>query len=181
MALCDVNDIEVGKMDLVGYSHWVETDYIGLKNGILDQAANILSEKDKLMVMDCHTNEYKLVDKGENTPEFEFVVVYSGISTALIGTDYNNRVDECKVASWLLHELSNDQIPSLKESILRDITHDVYVKNEKNLPDRFQRRARHYYTEQERVHKGVEAWTSGNLKAFGQLMNASGDSSVHQY
>jgi len=181
MALCDVNDIAVEKMDLVHYSHWVETDYIGLKNGILDQAANILSEKDKLMVMDCNTNEYTLVEKGLDTPEFEFVVVYSGISTALIGTDYNNRVDECKVASWILHELSNNQIPSLKASRLIDITYDVFLDNERFLPGRFQRRASHFYTEQERVHKGVEAWVSGDLKAFGQLMNASGESSVHQY
>lgn len=43
MALCDVNNIEVSKMDLIQYSHWVETKFIGLKSGILDQSANILS------------------------------------------------------------------------------------------------------------------------------------------
>ena len=43
MALCDVNDIQASKMDIIMYSHWVETDFIGLKNGILDQSANVLS------------------------------------------------------------------------------------------------------------------------------------------
>ncbi len=181
MALCDVNDIELEKIDLVHYSHWVETSYIGLKNGILDQAANILSEKDKLMVMDCHTNEYKLVQKGTKAPELEFVIVYSGISTALIGTDYNNRVDECKVASWILHELSEEKIPSLANAKLRDVSYETYVEHINQLPGRFQRRANHYFTEQERVKKGVKAWEEGDIEVFGRLMNESGDSSVYQY
>jgi len=181
MALCDVNEIEVGEMELVHYSHWVETDYIGLKNGILDQAANILSKKDKLMVMDCNTNEHKLVDKAEDTPDFEFVVVYSGISTALIGTDYNNRVDECKVASWILHEVSENKVPSLKAAKLRNISPEVFNKYVDELPGRFRKRAKHYFTEQERVEKGIESWSKGDLVAFGELMNESGESSVHQY
>lgn len=88
MALCDVNDIEVSKLDLIKYSHWVETKFIGLKNGILDQSANILSMDNHLMVMDCKTNDYELIQKGAGMPEFEVVVVYSGISKQLISTDF---------------------------------------------------------------------------------------------
>lgn len=29
--------------------------------------------------------------------------------------------------------------------------------------------------------EGIEAWAQGDLERFGQLMNASGESSVHQY
>lgn len=36
-ALCEVNDIDVFKMDIMMYSHWVETEFIKLKNGIVDQ------------------------------------------------------------------------------------------------------------------------------------------------
>lgn len=181
MALCDVNQIKLDKMDLVFYSHWVETDYIGLKNGILDQAANILSQKDKLMVMDCDSNEYELIDKSDIMPEFEFVIVYSGISTALIGTDYNNRVDECKVAAWLLHELWQNQVPGLQDTQLRDIPAEIYARYRQYLPGRFGKRASHYFSEQERVYQGIKAWQSGDLVHFGRLMNESGDSSVHQY
>lgn len=98
MALCDVNNLNVSKTELVHYSHWVETEYIGLKNGILDQSANILSEDNHLLVMDCKTESHQLIEKSADMPEFEVVIVYSGVSKALIGTDYNHRVDECKVA-----------------------------------------------------------------------------------
>ncbi|WP_161879550.1 GHMP family kinase ATP-binding protein [Alkalibacterium sp. MB6] len=106
MALADVNNIELSKMDLINYSHWVETEFIGLKNGILDQAANVLSMNNQLMVMDCKTNEAELIQKGDNMPEFEVVVVYSGISKQLISTDFNNRTDELRVAGWVLQDLS---------------------------------------------------------------------------
>ena len=51
MALCELNHIEFTKYDLIKYSHWVETEFIGLKNGILDQSANILSLDKQIMVM----------------------------------------------------------------------------------------------------------------------------------
>ena len=181
MALCDVNHIEVSKMDLVQHSHWVETNYIGLKNGILDQASNILSEDDHLMIMDCSDENYKLVKKSDEMPEFEVVVVYSGLSTSLIGTDYNNRVDECKVAGWLLQELSGEKISSFNEIKLGHIPYPIYEEHRDALQGRFGRRADHFYSEQARVKRGVQAWEDRNLKKFGELMFQSGDSSVNSY
>src|SRR5699024_5221310 len=182
MALCDVNDIEVSKMDLIRYSHWVEKEFIGLKNGILDQSANILSMDNHLMVMDCKTNEYELIKKGLNMPEFEVIVVYSGISKQLISTDFNNRTDELRVAGWLLQELGEMEItPSLEKVQLRDIPVEVFEKYKDELPERFRKRAAHFYTEQARVKQGAEAWKNGDIEAFGQLMFESGESSFYQY
>lgn len=180
MALCDVNGIEFTKYDLIKYSHWVETDFIGLKNGILDQSANILSMDNQLMLMDCQTCEHKMVPKGESMPEFEVVVVYSGITKNLMGTDFNNRVDEVRVAGWLLQELEDQPPTKLEDVKLREIPREVYEKNKDQLPDRFSKRAAHFYTEQERVEKGAEAWANGDIEAFGQLMFESGHSSFYQ-
>lgn len=182
MALCDVNDIEVSKMDLIKYSHWIETAFIGLKNGILDQSANILSMDNQLMVMDCKTNEYEMVPKGLGMPEFEIVVVYSGISKQLISTNFNNRTDELRVAGWILEELSGLEItPSLEKVQLRDIPIEIYEEYKDQLPERFRERAAHYYTEQVRVKKGAKAWAAGDIETFGQMMFESGKSSFYQY
>lgn len=181
MALCDVNEIEISKEQLIQHSHWVERNFIGLKNGILDQAANILSRDQHLMYMDCQTGEYELVPSSPSMPEFEVVVVYSGVSKALISTDYNNRVDECKVAAWLLQEISKKQVSALSEVKLRDIEEEVYHHYIDWIPGRFKRRADHFFSELDRVRKGREAWTNGDLHSFGQLMFESGKSSIHQY
>ena len=180
MALCDVNNIEVSKMDIIMYSHWVETEFIGLKNGILDQSANVLSMNNQLMVMDCATNEYEVIDKGEAFNDFEVIVVYSGISKSLIGTDFNNRVDESRVAGWLLLELAGLPLPTLEDVKLCDVPIEVYEKYKDQLPERFRKRAAHFYTEQARVLKGAKAWEKGDIKEFGQLMFESGHSSFYQ-
>lgn len=80
IALCDVNEIALSKEELIQYSHWVKRNYIGLKNRILNQAANILSQDQHLMYMDCQTGHYELVPSSPSMPEFEVVVVYSGVS-----------------------------------------------------------------------------------------------------
>jgi galactokinase/galacturonokinase len=181
MALCDVNDIEVSKLELIQYSHWVETKFIGLKNGILDQSANILSMDNQLMVMDCQTNDYEMIQKGASMPEFEVVVVYSGISKDLISTDFNNRVDEVRVAGWLMQELGGMEITPLQSVQLRDIPVNVYEAYKEQIPARFRKRAAHFFTEQQRVLDGAEAWSEGDLEKFGQLMFESGESSFYQY
>lgn len=181
MALAEVNDFHISKEDLVSYSHWVETEFIGLKNGILDQSANILSENNKLLIMDCQSSEHHLVDISSNMPEYEVVVVYSGVSQALIGTDYNNRVDECKVSGWIIEELAGLERSALEEVKLRNITDDHYQQYREQVPGKFRKRLDHFFTEQERVHKGIEAWEQGNIEEFGKLMFESGESSIYQY
>lgn len=174
MALCDVNNIQLSNIELIDYSHWVENNFIGLNNGILDQAANILSKAGHLMFMDTATGEYELIPPSPAMPEYEVVVVYSGISTALISTDYNNRVDECKVSAWILQELAYREVASFKEANLRQVDYESYLKFRAELPERFQKRADHFFSENERVKKGVAAWKKGDLNSFGQLMFASG-------
>ena len=181
MALADVNGIDVPKERLIQYSHWVETAFIGLKNGILDQSANILSKDGCLMRMDCATNEWELIPKNPAMPEFEVVIVNSGFTKALIGTDYNNRVDECKIAASLLQELARGQTTPYKDIALRGVSRDEWLAHRDSLPGRFGRRAKHFFTENQRVIDGCEAWKRGDLEAFGKLMVESGESSVHDY
>jgi len=181
MALCDVNEIDVSTEQLIAYSHWVEKEFIGLNNGILDQSANILSRDGHLMYMDCRTEDHELVPNSRDMPEFDVVIVYSGITRALIGTDYNNRVDECRVAASVLEEYAYGKISPLREVRLRDVDEDAYHTYREQLPGRFRRRADHFFTEIDRVRRGVHLWREGDLAAFGQLMFESGESSISNY
>ncbi|PWU70184.1 galactokinase family protein [Gracilibacillus dipsosauri] len=181
LALCHVNQLNVKKEDLVYYSHDVETSYIGLKNGILDQSANLLSRKGHLLTVDCKMGNHQLMDRPNDMPEFEVIVVYSGVSKSLISTDYNNRVDECRVGGWLLQELGTLNQTNLAEVKLRDIPDQIYHTYRDQVPGRFQKRLDHYYSEQERVIEGIKAWSAGDIHRFGQLMFASGQSSIDQY
>ncbi len=185
MALCDVNNIELSKLQLIDYNSSAERNFMGLKNGILDQSANILSQDDHLMVMDCETNEYELVPKGEDFPDFEVVIVYSGVTQQLTDSGFNNRTDECRVAGWLMQEWENiyngSEVTPLDDVRLRHISPEIYEQYKNDLPGRFGRRAKHFYTEQARVLKGKEAWAQGDIATFGELMFESSDSTFNNY
>ncbi len=181
LALCDVNGIALEKQDLIHYNHWVEKHFIGLNNGILDQSVNILSKEGHLMAMDCGTETFKLIPRSPKMPPFDIVVVYSGISTALMETDYNNRVDECRAAAWMLQELGSGKIPPFRDAVLRSIGENEYARFKERLPGRFRRRAEHFFTENERVEKGIEKWEAGDLEGFGRLVFESGESSIRHY
>ncbi len=49
------------------------------------------------------------------------------------------------------------------------------------MPERFARRARHFYSECDRVADGVKAWEAGDIEAFGRLVFESCDSSMNNY
>lgn len=98
------------------------------------------------MVMDCATNEYEMIEKGIEFADFEIIVVYSGISKNLMGTEFNNRVDEVRIAGWLHSELSGLPLPPLEKVQLRDIPIEIYNKYKKNqLPERFRKPATYFY------------------------------------
>lgn len=121
-----------------------------------------------------------MIDKTESFNDFEVIFVYLGISKSLIGTDFNNRVDESRVAGWLLLELIGLPLPILEDVKLRDVSIEVYEEYKGQLPERFRKRAAHFYTEQERVLIGAEAHVKGDIEQFGQLMFESCNSSFYQ-
>ena len=49
------------------------------------------------------------------------------------------------------------------------------------MPARFARRAHHFFTECDRVRRGVEAWEEGDIEKFGRLVFASCQSSMDNY
>lgn len=183
MALAKVNGIELDKMQVIHYASEAEREYVGLRNGILDQACVVLCEADKLLYMDTRTSEYELLPFGDGRqkPAFEIGVFFSGVTRKLTGTDYNLRVSECKTAAWTLEAYEGRPLKEWEDTRLRDVEEEVFVRHADRMPARFASRARHFYSECDRVKAGVEAWRQGDIARFGQYIFESCDSSIHNY
>lgn len=183
MALAKVNHIELDKMQVIHYASQAEREYVGLRNGILDQACVVLCEADKLLYLDTKTSEYELLPFGDGTSElpFELGIFFSGVTRKLTGTDYNLRVAECKTAAWMIEAYENTPLKELEDTRLRDVTEEDFFRHEKQMPERFARRARHFFTECDRVKAGVDAWKAGDIRKFGQYIFESCESSINNY
>ena len=59
-------------------------------------------------------------------------------------------------------------LKTFDKTFLRDIPKATYDKTKIAMPQRFARRAEHFYSEYRRVRQGVTAWETGNLKLFGK-------------
>ncbi|MHB1319489.1 MAG: GHMP family kinase ATP-binding protein [Anaerolineae bacterium] len=180
LALESANDLQLGPEENIELDRYVENVYLGLRNGVLDQSVILLSDRDCLTFLDCSTMAVQRIPTTASREEYDLLVVYSGIRKGLVGTDYNNRVAECQAAAQLLLRWSGHPETN-GNSRLRLVDPAVYTAWGDRLPEPLDRRARHFFTEQQRVREGVEAWRVGDIGRVGELMRASGASSVYNY
>ena len=195
MAFAKANDITLQPFEVVKIASEAEREYIGLNNGLLDQACIALGKKDQLLFLDCDSNEYRLIPFGGQQPStdnsqfsivnsqlpFEIGIFFSGLTRSLVNSDYNLRVYECKTAAWNMLAYTEQPLKTFDKTFLRDIPKATFDKTRIAMPARFARRAEHFYSEYRRVRQGVTAWETGNLKLFGKLSFDSCESSILNY
>jgi len=179
LALEAANGLEVSPEENIEHDRYIENVYLGIENGILDQSIILMSDRDHLTFLDCQTVEFYKYPTPVDNGHFEMVVAYSGLVRSLGHTDYNNRVHECQQAARLLLGWAGLPVPDPVR--LRDVPEAVYAQYKDRLPAPLDRRARHFFTEVQRVRDGVRAWSAGDLHEMGRLINASGASSVYDY
>ena len=102
LALEDVNGLQISPWENVERDRLVENEYLGLKNGILDQAAILLSRADRLTVIDCKVGAHELIAPPAGHLLYAWLIAFSGIRQSLITTGYNLRVEECAQAAQTL-------------------------------------------------------------------------------
>lgn len=178
-ALCSVNNVKLTEREFIEYARMAENTYVGVMCGKLDQSCEVLSKKNGMLYLDCADDSYRIIPTKNNN--FVFGIFFSGLTRSLANSQYNNRVDECKAAAFILSYYMGARSKSFKEITLRDIPEDVFRKYKEKLPLEFQLRCEHFYSEMNRAVKGAEYWTCGDLVSYGNLVNRSGESSVYNY
>lgn len=177
-AFCAVNGISLSDSELIKTAHTAETEFIGLRCGTLDQSCEVLCRKSSLLVLDTLDASFRSIPCPDSMPRFEIALFNSGITRNLTSSSYNKRTEELREACILLKEHAGIRSESL---VLRDIPFEAYQRFGVMLPENLRKRCEHYYSEMQRVEKGVEAFGKGDIVTFGQMINQSGESSIHNY
>ncbi len=180
-ALCKVNDIHLTTQGIIDMAIRVERNYIGVNVGKLDQSCEVYCKEGCLLVLDTLDDSGRNIPVSKDMPPFEIMIMFSGVERSLAGSAYNARVDECKSAAYTIKAFSGMEYGRYADTYLRDIPEGVYETYKDKLPESFAKRAKHYFSEQQRVRMGVEAWKNGDLVTFGQMIFASGRSSIENY
>lgn len=180
-ALCKVNNITMSDSELISCALRAENKYVGVACGKLDQSCEVYSRKNHLLYLDTKDDSYELIPTPKSMKPYKIAIVFSGIERSLAGSAFNMRVDECKSAAYAMMAYAGMNYGKFSEAYLRDVPHEVYLKYKDKLPTTWQLRAEHWYTEYDRVERGVEAWRNGDIVEFGRLCFESGYSSIHNW
>lgn len=180
-ALSKLNGIELSEREMIELALEAENKYVGVSCGKLDQCCEVYCQKDKLLYMNLKTDEYELIPAPENMKPHKIAIFFSGVERSLAGSKYNARVDEAKAAAYTLLAYSGADYGKFADARLSDVSKDVFEKFGHLLPETFRKRATHFFTECERVEKGVSAWRNGDIEEFGRLVFESGKSSIEQW
>ena len=173
-ALADVNDVIIEPKQLVELVRRVENEYRGLNNGVQDQMSIVFGKKHHLVQLDVERVTATAVADPCDADEIAFLMCYSGVSRDLVtGSNFNTRVAECREAAACLFAGAEHlgKVPEARRTQAALMS----------LSEVAQRRARHVFSEMQRVHLGCAAWAAGDWQSFGQLMNDSCYSSINYY
>lgn len=143
----------------------VENDYLGLKSGIMDEAAIALGKKNHCLLLNCQEYEYEQIplDLGDYT----FVVLKTNVPRSLVSSKYNERVEECQKGLELIKKKMNVnnlcEISVSKLGEVGDLISDELIY----------RRVKHVISEQHRVHLFVDALKKKDIVLLGKILNES--------
>lgn len=180
-AVCKANNITLTPEELIDTALRAENEYVGVKCGRMDQSCEVYARKDKLLFVDTLDGSHELIEPAECMKPYEIAVFFSGVERTLVGSAYNMRVDEIQSAAYALQAFAGMEYGGFADKRLRHIDPEIFCKYADRLPDNWRKRAEHWYSEQERVEKGVEAFRRGDIEAFGKLSFESGNSSIYSY
>ena len=180
-ALASVNHIRLEPWETIMMAKAAENKYVGVNCGKLDQSCEVLCKKDHLLYLDCADDSFQFIPTNPAMKPYRIAVFFSGLERSLTTSAYNLRQDECKAAAYSLLAYAGLEYGKFADTRLRDVPAEVFEEYRHRLPEKFRKRAAHYFGEFRRAEKGAEAWRRGDLDAYGALVFESGKSSIDNY
>ena len=166
-------DIGLSDIEIIKLSRDAEHTFVGTKCGIMDQFAVVKGKKDHLILLNCETLDYELIE-AEFSP-YKVVLLNSNVSHSLASSEYNVRRDECDAAL----EAIQRKHPNFQ--FLTEV-HAKVVKEFKNvLPEKIYNRALYVTQENKRTLKAVEFLKAKDLNGFGECLYKSHHGLQHLY
>ena len=166
VVLKELFNLNLDTVEMVKLSQKAENNFIGVNCGIMDQFAIGMGKKDNAILLDCSTLEYHYAPIKLNGASI--VIANTNKKRGLADSKYNERRNSCEAAVKILNEnkINIKNLGELSVEKFDEVKH--FITDNEQL-----KRATHAVTENERTKKAVEKLNSGDIEAFGKLMNQS--------
>jgi len=161
-------------LSLVKHAVACENNFVGVNCGMMDQFAVCMGIKDKAIVLNTKTLEFKY--GSFPLDEIDLVIMNTNKRRGLQDSKYNERRSE-------VDEAVKDLKTVLDFEDLCDLSISEFEANKKVIKNSLARkRAKHCVYENERVLKALEVLNvQKNIEKFGELLNESHQSLKHDF
>ncbi len=144
-----------------------EHTFADMPCGIMDQFISTLGQEGNLLLIDCRTNAFTLVPFGDGEDSPLILVTNSNVKHALTGSEYPDRVRQCKEAVAAIKK----KYPEVNS--LRDATIEMLKTVKRDLSEEAYKRGKHVIDENARTLATVEALKAKDYAKAGKLMHQS--------
>ena len=163
--LKDLFGFEVTNQDLALIGQYSENNFNGVNCGIMDQFAIAMGKSDNAIFLDTATLKFEYAPI--KLTGAKIIISCTNKKRGLGDSKYNERRSECETA---LEELK--KVVDIRS--LGDLTEEQFEQYKDAIKDETRKkRAKHAVYENQRTLKAVDALKNGDVKLFGELMNAS--------
>lgn len=165
-AYADLNNLNISNTELAKIARMSENEYIGVQCGVMDQFASAMGKKESAILLNCKTLDFDYIPL--HLGDYRIVIANTNKKRSLADSKYNERCEECAKGLAELQKV----LPG--KDALCDITPDELEKVISSISDEtIKNRVKHVIIENNRVLESAKVLKSGNLEAFGKLMNDS--------
>ncbi len=161
-ALNELFQLKMEKLGLIELCRQAENDFVGVPCGIMDQFANMLGAKNKVIRLDCRSLAHRYYPF--NRPDIRIVLCDTGVRRSLSASEYQMRREQCEQGVRILRK-AGEQISSLREVSLK-----MLHAHRTLFPPVILRRCEYVVRENARVNAASFDLESGNFPAFGRKM-----------
>ena len=142
--------------ELVGLTRRAENEFVGVPTGIMDQSASLLCQAGHALLLDCQSLETSQVAFDPDAAGARLLLVNTRARHELTDGEYGSRRAECEEAARRLGLSSLRGLTDLAE--LAQLSDPM-----------LRRRARHVFTDNQRVHQTVALLRSGQPDTYREV------------
>lgn len=162
------NNGKIDRVELVKICQVAENNFVGVMCGIMDQFAIGMGKRNKSILLNCETLEYKYFDL--DLKGYTLVIMNTNKRRELNNSKYNERRSECEEALKIIKNYKN--IDNLCQLTIEEFNkykiyiEDVIIRN----------RAEHVVFENDRVKNASKALINEDIIQLGSLLKDSHNS-----
>ncbi len=142
-----------------------ENEFVGVRCGIMDQFANLLSKGKSVFRLDCRSLEYSYYPFMRE--DLKFVLCDTQVKRKLASSEYNVRRQQCEAGVKVVRE----HVPAVRS--LRDVTFDMLNSYKNELDPIVYKRCHYVLDENQRVELACDCLEHGDYYRFGALLYES--------